>query len=361
MEEIDLNKFKDVSIVQGILKKINQYKGEEISIMEVCGTHTNSILKSGLKDLLPKNIKLISGPGCPVCVTDQSYIDYAIELSKKENCIIATFGDLIRVPGTNSSIQKQKALGCDVRVVYSPLDAINIAIENNDKEVIFLAIGFETTAPIIALSIKMAKDKNIKNFNILNGLKTMPEAMRSLVLDKETKIDGFLCPGHVATIIGCDDFIKLSNEYSLPMVVCGFEVSDIVSSIYKLIQLKNSDDCMFDNTYSRLVKREGNENAKSILKMVFKESESQWRGLGNIEKTGLTLREEYKAFDIKEKIDLKIKKSKRNSGCICGDILRGLKEPKECKLFKNNCTPSNPMGPCMVSEEGTCSSYFKYS
>ena len=227
-----LNKLKDINLTNRFLDKIKSEVVSEISIMEVCGTHTNVILKNGIKDLLPEKIKLINGPGCPVCVTPQGYIDTAIKLSKKENMIITTFGDLMRVPGKESTLSKEKALGSDIRVVYSPLDSIKIARENPSKEVIFLGIGFETTAPIIAMSIKIASDENINNFSVFNSLKTMPEAMKSLVLNPNIKIDAFLCPGHVATIIGENQFKKLAVEYNIPMVIAGFEVNDILASIY---------------------------------------------------------------------------------------------------------------------------------
>ena len=233
-----LKELKNSNISQNLLKNINSKFNLEVSIMEVCGTHTNVILKSGLKDVLNNNIKLINGPGCPVCVTPQGYIDTAIDLAKRKDVIITTFGDLIRVPGSKSNLAKEKAEGRDIRVVYSPLDSIKIAEENSEKEIVFLSIGFETTAPIIALSIKIAKEKGIKNYSVLNSLKTMPEAMESLVLNPDVKIDGFLCPGNVATIIGEKPFADIANKYKIPMVISGFEVNDILASIYMLIEMK---------------------------------------------------------------------------------------------------------------------------
>lgn len=355
-----LNELKNKKISSNLLNKINEKSHIKMSIMEVCGTQTNTILKSGIKGLLPKNIKLINGPGCPVCVTPQSYIDMAIKLSKKEDIIITTFGDLMRVPGKNSSLSKEKAKGNDIRVVYSPLDSLNIAKENRDKKVVFLAIGFETTAPIIALAIKQAEDNNIKNFFILNALKTMPEAMKNLVLNPKVKIDGFLCPGHVATIIGEKPFKALSENEKIPMVVCGFEVNDILASIYKLITMKENNKYGIENTYTRLVKYEGNKNAINILEEVFDSCPSIWRGLGSINSGGLSLRSKYSKYDILNHLKLNMLDEKVINGCSCGDILIGVKEPTQCNLFKKVCTPENPIGPCMVSEEGTCSSYFKY-
>lgn len=355
-----LKEFKNVDISQKLINKIRAKDNIEISIMEVCGTHTNVILKSGLKDILPKNIKLINGPGCPVCVTPEGYIDTAIEIAKKDNVIITTFGDLMRVPGSNSTLAKEKALGRDIRVVYSPLDSIGIAKENINKEVVFLAIGFETTAPIIALSIKLAKENNINNYSILNSLKTMPEAMKSLVLNEDINIDGFLCPGHVATIIGEKPFLELAKKYSIPMVVCGFEVNDILASIYTLMEMKEKNNSIFVNMYSRLVKEEGNKEALKLLNNIFIYTESIWRGLGKINNAGLALNEEYREYDVLFKFKMRMIEIKKNNGCVCGEVLMGIKEPNECKLFGKYCTPLNPIGPCMVSEEGTCSAFYKY-
>lgn len=356
-----LKEFKNIDISEKLINKIRAKDNVEISIMEVCGTHTNVILKSGLKDILPKNIKLINGPGCPVCVTPEGYIDTAIEIAKMNNVIITTFGDLMRVPGSNSTLAKEKALGRDIRVVYSPLDSIRIAQENIDKEIVFLAIGFETTAPIIALSIKLAKEKKINNYSILNSLKTMPEAMRSLLLNDDINIDGFLCPGHVATIIGEKPFLELAKKYSIPMVVCGFEVNDILASIYTLIEMKEKNNARFVNMYSRLVKEEGNKEALKLLNNIFIYTESIWRGLGKINNAGLELKEEYRNYDVLFKFKLRMIETQKNNGCLCGEVLMGIKEPNECKLFGKHCTPLNPIGACMVSEEGTCSAFYKYS
>ena len=356
-----LNEIKNPEITKNILKKLNEDKIEPITIMEVCGSHTMSIMKSGLKGLLPSNIKLISGPGCPVCVTPQGYIDTAIELSKEENIIITTFGDLIRVPGTHSTLQKEKALGQDIRVVYSPLDSLKIAEENKDKEVIFLAVGFETTVPTIALAINNAKKKGIENFSILNSLKTMPSAMKTLILDSELKVDGFLCPGHVATIIGSAEFDKIAKKYNIPLVVAGFESTDIVASIYKIIEARDEKESTAFNMYSRIVKKEGNIKALDMIYEVFKPCESTWRGLGTIEAAGLKLCEEYRQFDILKKLNKEMIKVEPKKGCICGDILKGIREPKDCKLFGKTCNPISPVGACMVSEEGTCSAYYKYN
>lgn len=355
-----LKELKNNTISKNLLKKINDKTEFKISIMEVCGTHTNVILKSGLKDVLSDNIKLINGPGCPVCVTPQGYVDTAIELAKRSDVIITTFGDLIRVPGSESNLAKEKAKGRDIRVVYSPLDSIKIAKENSDKEVVFLSIGFETTAPIIALSIKLAKDQGIKNYSILNSLKTMPNAMKALVLNPDVKIDAFLCPGNVATIIGERAFVEISNKHKIPMVISGFEVNDILASVYMLIDMKENNEYGLVNLYSRLVKEEGNKEANNLLDNVFTSAESAWRGLGKINNSGLKLKDEYINFDVLYKFKISIKESDENNRCSCGDVLMGIKGPTECKLFGSVCTPLNPIGACMVSEEGTCLAFYKY-
>ena len=357
----ELVAFKNPKLVKEILEKLKKFDNEDITIMEVCGTHTMSILKSGLKELLPKNIKLISGPGCPVCVTPQEYIDIAIELCKKDNVIVTTFGDLIRVPGTTSSLKREKALGRDIRVVFSPLASLEIAKNNPDKEVVFLGVGFETTAPIIALAVYNAKEKGIDNLSIFNSIKTMPNAMKSLVFNKELKIDGFICPGHVAAVIGAEAFRKLSIEEKLPLVIAGFEPLDIISAIYRLVEMKVNDEIKLENLYTRLVKDKGNEKALNIINTVFQVADSQWRGLGIIKETGLKFKEDYKDYDTKNKFNINIINLQSNKGCICGEILRGIKNPYDCKLYGKVCTPLTPIGACMVSEEGTCAAYYKYS
>lgn len=354
-----IKELKDPKLAKSILQKINDCK-REINIMEVCGTHTMNIFKSGIRDLIPSNINLICGPGCPVCVTPQNYIDSAMELSKNENVIIATFGDLIKVPGSKSSLQIQKSNGRDIRVVYSPLQSLDIAKENKNKEVVFLGVGFETTAPVIALSVYNAKNEGLSNFSLLHSIKTMPNAMKNLVLDDDVNIDGFLCPGNVSAVIGVRHYEFLANNYKLPMVIAGFENSDILAGIYTLIEMINNNEYEIKNTYNRLVKYEGNKKALSLINEVFEECSSTWRGLGNIENTGLKIKDKYKNYDAYYKFNINLNEINNNKECICGQILKGAKKPIDCKLFKNTCNPQNPIGPCMVSEEGTCLAYYKY-
>ncbi|WFD12255.1 hydrogenase formation protein HypD [Tepidibacter hydrothermalis] len=355
-----VKEFRNPSLVKNMIKKIGSDVEREITIMEVCGTHTMSIFKSGIRDLIPSNIKLISGPGCPVCVTSQAYIDTAIELTKRDDVIITTFGDMLKVPGNNSSLQNEKALGRDIRMVYSPLDSLKIAKENPDREVIFLAVGFETTAPAIALSIKIASEENIKNYSILQSIKTMPETMKQLVLDEDIKIDGFLCPGHVSTVIGAKPYEFLANEFEVPAVIAGFESGDIAIGLYTLIEMIKNNTNEVKNVYSRFVKYEGSEKAISSIYEIFEESDAVWRGLGNISGTGLKLKQKYDSFNAETKLGINLLNDKPIKGCICGDILKGKKNPLQCKLFSKVCNPLNPIGACMVSEEGTCAAYYKY-
>lgn len=349
-----INEFNDIDLSTKLLKEIERNGTKEIRIMEVCGTHTRSIYKYGIDKLLPENIKMISGPGCPVCVTSQSYIDSAIELSKRENIIITTFGDMIKVPGKISSLGEEKAKGSDIRVIYSPLDSLEIAKNNKEKKVVFLGIGFETTAPIIALTLKIAKSEKIENFSIMHSIKTMPNTMKTLVLSEDVNIDGFIVPGHVATIIGENVFKKLSYESKTPMAICGFKSTEILAGILSIIKMVNKNEIKCENLYKGFVKKEGNTKAKEIINEVFLPSDSIWRGIGNIEGTGYKLRDEYNKFDATLKFKIDVKEENINNGCICGDILRGKKTPKQCKLFGKSCTPNKPIGPCMVSNEGTC-------
>lgn len=332
----------------------------EIRIMEICGTHTMSILTSGIKQLLPENIKLISGPGCPVCVTDQSYIDAAIELSKRENIIITTFGDMLTTPGTNGSLKRQKTLGNDIRVVYSPLEALNIARKNPQKEVVFLAVGFETTAPTIALAIKSSYKEKIKNFSVFNGLKTMPEVIKSLLNDNEIQIDGIICPGHVSTIIGEKAFNFISNDFKIPSVIAGFEDKDVVAAIYLLLEMIRKNEKDIENIYTRFVRYEGNKKAKELMREVFQCSDSKWRGLGVIKNSGLEINKQYSKYDAKEKFNINTEDNFLENGCICGKILQGKKSPWDCSFFGRECTPYNPRGVCMVSREGNCGIHYKY-
>jgi len=360
-----IDEYRDVGLVQKLMGKIHhvlQHYPKELVLMEVCGTHTMAIFRSGLQKLLPKNIRLLSGPGCPVCVTPNHYLDRAIAYARRDDVIITTFGDMMKVPGSSSSLEKEKTKDGDIRVVYSVIDALKIAKENPDKMIIFLGIGFETTAPTLAAAIKMAKEKNIQNFFVFSGHKLIPPAMEALVNAQELHVDGFICPGHVSTIIGSKPYEFIATEYNTPCIVTGFEPLDIVLAIFMLTQeIVEKRPSKVQIQYSRSVKEEGNLKALDLMEEVFEVKDSRWRGLGDIPESGLKIREEFSSFDSEVNIGVEVEETKENKGCICGLILRGIKTPLDCKLFRKECNPENPIGACMVSSEGTCAAYFKYA
>lgn len=333
-----------------------------INIMEVCGTHTQNFHRFGLAELLPKNIRFISGPGCPVCVSSQRYIDTVIALSRREGVIILTFGDMLRIPGSSSSLEKERAGGANVSIVYSPLEALTIAKLNPDRKIIFLGVGFETTAPAIALSIIAAKKARIKNIFFLNSLKLVLPVMRYLLLDKRLKLDAFLCPGHVSAIIGTKGYEFIAKRYKIPCCVAGFEPLDILEGIYFILRQIRGKKPQVDNQYTRVVTKTGNLKAQRIINRVFKKSSADWRGFGNIANSGLKIRDEFSLFDAEKKFPVILQKKIISSarGCLCADVLKGLITPKECPLFLKACTPDNPVGPCMVSNEGACNAYSRY-
>lgn len=353
--------FKDKYLVDNLVKKIQAYEGKVVNIMEVCGTHTMSISRFGIRSILPKTIRLISGPGCPVCVTPSYYVKSAIELAQMKDTIITTFGDMMRIPYKGNSLLHEKALGRDIRIVYSPLDNIQIAQDNPDKKVIFLSVGFETTTPIIALSVIEAVEKRIDNYMLLTANKTMPQVMNLLSSDKEISIDGYIYPGHVSVIIGTELYDKIADKYSITGAIAGFEPVDILGAIYNIISNVNHKSMKVNNTYSRVVSSEGNMIAKAKIEEVFEHCDAIWRGIGCVSKSGLRLKDKYvkldawKAFRISEN-----EQDYDPKGCRCGDILKGKCLPYECSLYGKLCTPENPVGSCMVSSEGTCSAYYKY-
>ena len=330
-------------------------------LMEVCGTHTMAIHQHGLRSLLPSQLELVSGPGCPVCVTPVSFIDKIIELSKRENNVICTFGDLVRVPGSHSSLENEKAQGQDIRIVYSPADALKMAVQNSKKNHIFIGIGFETTAPAVAVVIEKASQMGMENFSIACAHKTMPNALEQLAQDPNNRINGFICPGHVSAVIGTHPYEFLPAEYGVACAVAGFEPLDILTAIKMLCRQIQANALLVELEYERVVKPGGNLRAMSIMKQVFRECDSEWRGLGIIPESGLEIRPEYQHYDALVRTRIEIKEAGSSSDCICGDILRGLKKPVQCKLFGEECTPESPIGACMVSGEGTCAAFYKYS
>lgn len=346
-----------------LLDKILAYNGKTITIMEVCGTHTMQIARMGLKSLLPNSIKITSGPGCPVCVTSIDYFDRAIGLAAMQDVIIVTFGDLVRVPGSRGNLQDSSG---DVRIVYSPLQALEIAAQNADKTVVFLAVGFETTIPAIANMLIEANERRIPNLYVLPQLKTMPDVLGHL-LKNSSDIDGFLYPGHVAAITGTEPFNKISRQHGIPGIIAGFTDKEILLSIACLIEMIKEQKCCARNLYPHIVREEGNTIAKAWINEMFALRDSEWRGFGKIHNSGLTLKGKWQDYDIENKIgkdfasDISNTKEKLNLSCRCGEILNGSIEPAECPLYGKACTPQRPAGACMVSSEGACAAYYRYS
>ncbi len=332
----------------------------DITIMEVCGTHTMAIFKHGIRDMIPSSIKLLSGPGCPVCVTQNAVIDKMIWLAKQSDIIVATFGDMLRVPGSSSSLYIEKANGAKVEVVYSPLLALELAKKNPDKKVVFIAVGFETTTPAIAVALSSAKAQGITNFFVLCAHKTMPNALEAIA-SMDNKVDGLLLPGHVSSIIGANAYSFLAEKYMIPGVIAGFEPLDLLKAIYTIVSMIVGEKKQIVNEYERVVSAAGNIKAQQIMAQVFEPCDATWRGLGVIPGSGLRLRDDYKAFDIEENVRIDIATPIEPAGCLCGQILCGTKTPTDCVHFANKCVPENPVGPCMVSTEGTCAAYYKYA
>jgi hydrogenase expression/formation protein HypD len=354
-----VDEFRDKDLIAKLADLIRMSVNRNYSFMEVCGGHTAAIHRFGIPSLLPENIRLISGPGCPVCVTGSDFIDKAIAYSRMENVIIATFGDLMRVPGSVSSLEKEKATGADIRIVFSGLDSLEIARCNPLKKVIFLGIGFETTAPGTAVTMMQAKEQDIGNIMLLCAHKVMPPAIETIIRDG-TDIDGFICPGHVATITGSSIFNFIPEKYNLACVVSGFEPADILMSILMLIRQVNMNIFRVEIQYSRAVMPSGNILARSHMESVFDRCNSSWRGFGPIPESGLTLKKEYEVYNADEIMPVSVTSQQENELCICGKILRGVVSPPDCPLFANVCNPNNPLGACMVSNEGTCNSWYRY-
>lgn len=355
-----LDEYRDSALSTEIAEKIISISTKPINIMEVCGGHTMAIRKNGIHKLVGEKINLISGPGCPVCVSAISDVDRAIALSRIDSVCVCTFGDLFYVPGTDSSLAKEKANGADIRIVYSVKDVIEFARAERDKKFIFISIGFETTVPTAAAAVVEAYEKGINNFYILSLNKTLPNALKVLLRSPYSTIDALICPGHVSTITGIDMYRFIVNKLKIPCCVTGFEPTDILTSIYILTKLYQDATPELVNGYKRAVRDKGNEVAQAVIKEVFKPIDATWRGIGTIQESGLGLKNRYKRFDAMENFDVKIPKPYENPNCICGDILTGHKKPTDCALFKKACTPTDPKGACMVSSEGSCAAVFKY-
>ncbi len=358
---MDLTGFRDPSLAKGLIEAIRSFDVGDVSIMEVCGTHTVSIARNGLRDLLPANVRLISGPGCPVCVTANSDIDTAIALARVENVIVTTFGDMMKVPGSTSSMSREKGNGADVRIVYSPLDALKIAQDNPDKHVVFIGVGFETTVPIIGAAVKRAAAMGLENFSVFAAHKTVPGALDAIVNDPEVKIDALILPGHVSTVIGAEPYRFLAEKYGVPGVITGFEPVDILQGVAMLLRQLAEGRAEIEIAYSRGVMAEGNRVAQALSAEVFEVCDTDWRGLGTIPASGLRLRDEFAQYDALKRLSPEVEETRELKGCRCGDVLRGVILPHDCNLFGRGCTPEHPVGPCMVSSEGSCAAYYRYS
>ncbi len=355
-----IDEYRNKDIVAYFANQIKNISTKPIRLMEVCGGHTMSIQKFGLPFLLPDTVELVSGPGCPVCVTSREYIDRAVAYSRVEDVIITTYGDLIRVPGSSSTLEKEKASGADIRIVYSILDAMLIAKENKNNRVVFLGIGFETTAPSSAAGILKASTAALNNFFVYSAHKVMPPAMETLI-DEGIQIDGYVGPGHVSTITGKGIYENIPAKFNMGVVISGFEPVDLMQSIFMLVKQFETNDPKVEIQYSRVVKPEGNVVAQQMLEEIFEFRDDWWRGLGILKNSGLQIRSKYEKYDAEKMVSVEVEETIEPKGCICGLILRGEKKPKDCGLFGKICTPSDPVGACMVSSEGSCHAYYLYN
>jgi hydrogenase expression/formation protein HypD len=356
-----IDPYREPGLLKSLVAKLHGTNRQDrpVAFMEVCGTHTMNIHRHGIREVLPKNIRLISGPGCPVCVTPRSGIDTAVAYARRPDTIVASFGDMLRVPGSTSSLIDERSMGADVRVVYSPIDAVEIAKEHREKKIVFVGIGFETTVPTVAISILKALDENLKNYFVLSLGKLIPPAMNALVADPRLKINGFLCPAHVSAIIGMKPYEPIARK-GIPCVIAGFEPADILSGLISLLKQVNDGKAYVENGYKRVVRYEGNPKAQEIISTVFEPVDAEWHGLGTMPESGLEIRDEYEELDAVRALPVEMEQTIPAEGCRCGDVLMGLIDPPECALFAKSCTTETPFGACMVSSEGTCAAWYKY-
>ncbi len=346
--------------VNRLAREIRKLARQPLQFMEVCGTHSHAVGRFGLKQLLPETITLLSGPGCPVCVTPTAEIDWALELADREDTVVTTFGDMMRVPGSRQSLADLRAGGAQVQVVYSPMQALEVAEAHPNREVVFIAVGFETTAPTVAVTVKTAAERGLANFSILCCHKLIPPAMHALLSSGEVKLDGFLCPGHVSTVIGLAPYEEIIRAYRVPCVIAGFEAHDIMKGLRALVAQTVEGRAEVENEYARTVRPEGNPAARAAVAEVFEVCDATWRGLGLLPASGLRLREEYAQFDAARRFGLRPGDAQEHPLCHCGEILRGVTRPTECPAFGAACTPERPLGPCMVSSEGACAAAYRY-
>ncbi len=356
-----LTEYRNPELALKVLDEIKKTVTKPWKIMEVCGGQTHSLVKNGILNVLPKEITMVHGPGCPVCVTPLHLIDKAIYLAEEKGVILCSFGDMIRVPGSKKSILEAKAQGADIRILYSPLEAVNIAKENPDKEVVFFAVGFETTAPANALSVLHAEKLGLSNYSILTSHVLVPPAIENVMEDVDSHIDGFLAAGHVCTIMGYWEYYPLVEKFNVPIVVTGFEPLDILQGILMTIKQLEEGRAEVENQYSRIVTEEGNESAQDVIAKVFKITDRVWRGMENIPMSGYGVKDEFSKFDALKKFDVNIEEATENQACLAGDIMKGIIKPNQCPEFGKSCTPQNPLGAPMVSTEGACAAYYHFS
>jgi hydrogenase expression/formation protein HypD len=355
-----ITEFRRPELAEGLISQIHRASRTKARFMEFCGGHTVTIFRYGIRQALPKTLEMVSGPGCPVCVTANADLDKAIALSRVPEVTITTFGDMLKVPGSRLSLEEAKATGADVRTVYSTTDALKIASDNPDRSVVFLGIGFETTAPTVAASVLHAEEKGIENYYVLSRHKLCPPAIRAILDSGETRLAGLICPGHVSTVIGAHPWESVAHDYHIPCVISGFEPLDILQAVSMLVTQVEKGEARVEIAYRRGVRPEGNPEALRIMGEVFEPGPAQWRGLGKIDSSGLKLRSKYQRFDAELAFDIATEPAQEPPGCLCGEILRGVKTPPDCPLFGGLCTPEHPVGPCMVSSEGSCSAHYLY-
>jgi len=356
-----LSEYRDAAIVRQYLEELEKIVTRDWTIMEVCGGQTHSLVKNGILSLLPDKVHMVHGPGCPVCVTPLHLIDKAVHLARKENLILCSYGDMLRVPGSQKSLLEAKAEGADVRILYSPLEAVKLARDNPDRQVVFFAVGFETTAPANALSVLHAQREGLTNYSILTSHVLVPPAMEAIVNDPGNIVQGFLAAGHVCTIMGMDEYGPLVERYRLPIVVTGFEPVDLLQGILMLVKQLEAGEFRLENQYSRVVRESGNPEAVKVIRQVFDVDDREWRGIGCIPQSGYEVKEELADFDANRKFNIAIDKVQESPDCIAGEILRGVKKPSQCPQFGRKCTPLHPLGAPMVSSEGACAAYYHFS
>lgn len=356
-----LSEYRDAELVAQYMEEIHRTATRPWTIMEVCGGQTHSLVKNGLLQMLPDKVRMVHGPGCPVCVTPLYQIDKAVYLAEHEGVILCSYGDMLRVPGSKHSLLESKAAGADVRILYSPLEAVKIAQENPGKEVVFFAVGFETTAPANALSVLHAQRAGVQNYSILTSHVLVPPAMEAVMNDDESNIQGFLAAGHVCSIMGIDEYYPLAEQFQTPIVVTGFEPVDLAQGILMVVRQLEKGEHKLENQYSRVVRPEGNLEARKVLEQVFETSDREWRGIGNIPMSGYELRPAFSAFDANIKFKVNIEKVPESVECIAGQVLKGIKKPQECPQFGKKCKPQSPLGAPMVSSEGACAAYYHFS